>query len=89
MLRPYLSGIINNYKTKGEWKIKLTMTINFLKKDSKEYRTMYSPSDNIEIMMGSETDEIIEELFESPLQRYQETLKQSMNGSEFIFDIVN
>ena len=40
------------------------MTINFFSsKDSEETRIMYSLSDNIEIMMGSEIDEIIKELF--------------------------
>ena len=50
---------------------------------------MRTKSDNIEIMIGSETDEIIEELFKSLLQRYQEGLEESMKGSEFIFDSVN
>ena len=49
-------------------------------------RLMHTKSDNIKIMMGSETDEIIEELFESLLQRYQEGFEESMKGSEFIFD---
>ena len=40
-------------------------------------------------MMGNETDEIIEELFESLLQRYPEGLEKSMRGSEFVFDSVN
>ena len=31
--------------------------------------------------MGSQTDEIIEELFESLLQRYQEVLEESMKES--------
>ena len=44
---------------------------------------------NVEIMMGSETDEIIEELFKSFLQKYQEGLEESMRGSEFIFDSVD
>ena len=44
---------------------------------------------NIEIIMGSETDEITEELFESLLQRYQEGLKESMRGSEFFFYCVD
>ena len=35
--------------------------------------------------MGSETNEIIEELFKSFLKRYQEGLEESMSGSEFIF----
>ena len=39
---------------------------------------MRTKSDNIEIMMGSKTDEIIEELFKSLLKRYQEGLKESM-----------
>ena len=50
---------------------------------------MGTKNDNIEIMMGSETDEIIEELFKSLLQRYQEGLEKSMKGSEFIFDSVD
>ena len=39
---------------------------------------MHSKFDNIEIMIGSETDEIIEELFKSLLHRYQEGLEESM-----------
>ena len=39
-------------------------------KDSNEVRTMHTTSDNIEIMIGNETDENIEELFESLLQKY-------------------
>ena len=38
------------------------------------------------VVMGSETDEIIKELFKSILQRYQQGLEESMRGSEFIFD---
>ena len=41
------------------------------------------------IMMGGETDEIIEEIFESLLEIYQEGLEESMRGSEFIFDCVD
>ena len=40
-------------------------------------------------MMGSETDEIIEELFKSLLQKCKEGLEESMRGSEFIFDCVD
>ena len=36
--------------------------------------------------MGSEADDIIDKLFESLLQKYQEGLEESMKGSEFIFD---
>ena len=55
-------------KTQSEWKIQLTMAINFISsKDSNETRTMHTKSSNAEIMMGSETDEIIEIIF---LQEY-------------------
>ena len=46
-------------------------------------------NNDIEIMMGSETNEIIEKLFKSLLQRYQEGLEELMRGSEFIFGTVN
>ena len=54
------------------------MAINFIssKEDFNETCTMHAKSDNIEIMMGSETDEIVEELFKSLLQRYQEGLEE-------------
>ena len=81
-----------DYETNlGEWKIQLTMSINFIssKNNSDETCSMHAKSDNIEIMIGSETDEIIEELLKSLLQRYQEGLEDSMKGSEFIFDSVN
>ena len=58
-------------------------------KDFKENRTMYTNSDNIDIMIGNETNEIIEELFESLLQRYQKDLEEKMRGSEFVYDSIN
>ena len=62
---------ITEHKTQSEWKIQLTMAINFISsKDFDETRTTHTKSNNVEIMMGSETDEIIEELFKSFLQKY-------------------
>ena len=46
-------------------------------------------NNDIEIMMSSETNEIIEKLFKSLLQRYQEGLEELMRGNEFIFDSVD
>ena len=55
------------------------MAINFIcSKDSDETLTMHTKSNNVEIMMGNETDEIIEELFESFLKKYQEGLEESI-----------
>ena len=50
---------------------------------------MHTKSDNIEIMTGCQMDEIIKELFELLLPRYQEGLEESMKGTEFIFDSVD
>ena len=77
-------------KTSSEWKIQLTMAINFISsKDSGETRTMHAKSNTVEIMMGCETDEIIEDLFEYFLQNYQEGLEESMRGSKFAYDSVD
>ena len=91
MIESYLVDMINDYKNKGEWVIQLTAEINFssLKPDFNETRTIYTKSDNIEIMIGSDTNEVIEDLFKSLLQRYQENLEEKMRGSEFGFDGVN
>ena len=40
-------------------------------KESDEIRIMHTNSHNIEIMMGSETDDIIKKHFQSLLQNYQ------------------
>ena len=74
MIRPYLRGMINNHKTlskgslgkifdnnlHGEWKIQLTMQINFVSPlDPGEICTMDSKSKNIKILMNIETDNIL------------------------------
>ena len=66
------------------------MTINFISsKDFDDIRNMHTKSHNIEIMMGSKTNDIIKELFEFLLQKYQKGLKEKMRGSEFVFDSVD
>ena len=49
-------------------------------KDNDEERVMYS---------SDKAHEVIEELFQSLLSRYQIGLETSMKGSDFIFDCVN
>ena len=46
---------------------------------------MDAKSDNIEIMMNDKANEIIEELFDSFRNRYQNNL-ESIKGSELVFD---
>ena len=67
---PYLSDIINDHKAirneSNEWKIQRNMHVNFISsKDTGETRTIYVWSDNEEIRLGNETDNIINELFKT------------------------
>ena len=72
--RIYSRNTIIKHKTQGEWKIHLTKAVNFIssKEDFDETRTMHTKSNSIAIMVASEADKIIEKLFRSLLQRYQE-----------------
>ena len=74
LIEKYLSKLINHYKSKCEWKVQLIAEISFisLKPGSNETRIMHTRSDNEEFMNGSDTNEIIEGLFESFLQKYEE-----------------
>ena len=52
------------------------MRINFISSnDLKEIRTMHTKSDNIKIMMDSETNDIVKKLFKS-LQKYQKKIRR-------------
>ena len=50
---------------------------------------MHMKSDNMEIMMGSESVDVIADLFESLLQRYKKGLEKSMRGRKFVFNNVD
>ena len=56
--------MINDYKSKGEWKIQLTAEINFtsLKPDSDEKRIMHTKSGNTEIIFGSDTNDVFKRI---------------------------
>ena len=62
LIEPYLRELINDHKSKGEWKIQLTAQINFisLRPDSDETRVMHTRSVNKEFMNGSETSKPLE-----------------------------
>ena len=91
LIEKYLRELIEKYKLKGKRKVQLTIEVNFisLKPGSDETRIMYTKSDNIEIMFGDDNDDIIEQIFESLLQKFEENLQNKMRGSEFEFDDVN
>ena len=90
IIKPFLRDMINNHKTHGEWKIQLIMRINFISSlDTGEFRIMHSKSDNVKIMSGIETDDIVDELFESFQDKYQEGLEKKKKGSHFGFESVD
>ena len=90
IIRPYLKDMINDYKSKGECKIQLSMQIIFVSfTDANETRDVYTKSDNITIMSGIETDDVINELFNSFHRRYQEGLQTKMKGSSFTFERID
>ena len=91
IIEKYLRELIEEYKLKGEWKVQLTTEINFIsvKSGSNETLITHTKSDNIEITIGDDNDDIIEQLFRSSLQKYEENLKNKMRGSDFEFDGVN
>ena len=88
LIEKYLRELINHYKNKGEWKIQLTVAMNFvsLKPGSAGTRVMYTRSFNEEIMGGSDTDEVIKSLFGSFFKIYDLSLQEKMKGPDFTFD---
>ena len=66
------------------------MHVNFISsKDTGEARTIYIWSDNEEIRLGNETDDIVKELFKSFLNNYQYEETILRKGSDFIFESVD
>ena len=53
-----------------------------------EVHVMHSQSDNIEIMINDETDEVISKLFHSLQDKYQNN-SEWIKGSDFVFDYVH
>ena len=78
--------MIDNHKTHEEWKIQLTMQINFVSSlDAEESHIMHLKSDSPEIMMVIKTDDIINKLFKYFFKKYQDGLETKMKGSFFFF----
>ena len=94
VIKPYLSDLINDHKaietSSNEWKIQINMHINFVSSnDTGEIRTIFVWSDNEEIRLGNETDDIIKRLINSFLNNYQKEEIILRNGSNFVFESVD
>ena len=91
---PYLRDIINDHKNirneSKEWKIQINMHVNFVSSnDTGEIHTIFVWSDNEEIRLGNETDDIIKGLINSFLNNYQKEEIILRNGSNFVFESVD
>ena len=62
----------NNDTDRTEWKIQLTTQNSCISTRSfEETRTIYTKSEPVEIFMGSNTEDVINRLFNTLLQRFQ------------------
>ena len=91
---PHLHVLINDHKAirneSKEWKIQINMSVNFVSSnDTGEIRTIFVWSDNEEIRLGNEADDIIKGLLNSFLSNYQKEETILRNGSNFVFESVN
>ena len=80
----YLSNVIYYYMLKGERKIQLSMQVSFISPINEETDIMHSKSDNVEIIRGRSTNDILIKLIENFKQRYQEGLETRMRGSTYL-----
>ena len=89
IIKPYLSDLINENKaietSSNEWKIQINMHVNFVSSnDTGEVCTVFVRSDNKEIRLGNETDDVIKGLINSFLINYQKEELILRNGSNFV-----
>ena len=85
----YLRKLINDYKQKDEWKVQLSIQVTF-SSIINENKTdiMHTKSDNVELLKGYSTSDVINMLYNTRVNRYQESLENKMNGSNYVFDNV-
>ena len=89
-IKPHLKDMIDDYKSKGEWKIQIIMRIIFISFiDKNETQVMHTKSDNVVIMNGTDTSGVINKLINSFMKKYQEGLETKMKGSSYIFERID
>ena len=94
MIMPHLADLVNeqrnNIDGSNEWKIQLSMGVNFISSnDTGEIRKFFVRSDNEEIRSGNDTNDIIVRLIKSFLSNYQNEEKILRNESNFVFESVD
>ena len=87
-IEPGLIDLINKHKN-DSWKIQLTMKIIFTPiADFNFNKALYVKTKIVEVMMGSNTNEIVKELSESIIRKYQELMEYSTKNSGLILEDV-
>ena len=85
-IKPWLYDLIEEYSYNDSWKIQLNMNLSFISlTDSNIRQTMSSKSGNVEILDTVDNNAVIDELFDTFLERYQGWLKTKMTGSTNFF----
>ena len=57
-IKPYLKDMIDDYMSRGEWEIQITIRIIFISFiDKNETQVMHTKSDNVEIMNDTDTSD--------------------------------
>ena len=90
MIKPELAELINKKKKNNELKMQLSMGVNFMHTADRDKNcTFHVKSDNAEIRLGDDTNDIINKLFESFLNNYQKEEQILRNGSNYTFESVD
>ena len=92
-IMPHLKELINNHKAindgSNECKIQLNMCIKFVSLlDAKDIRTVYVQSENNEIKLGNETDDIVNNFIDSFLNAYQKEQEVLRGRSDLVYENV-
>ena len=81
--------MIINLQKSGSGKVRLTKAFNFISStDVDGGRIMHLKSDNKELMIFDNGNDVVNKTFKSLLSRYQNSVETSMRRSDFIFDLV-
>ena len=81
-IRSNLKDELNDIKKSDTLKIQLAIAVNFISsKDIDEEDVIHAKSDNKEIKMNDKADKVIQKLFKTLLNRYQNNLETSTRGS--------
>ena len=84
-----MRDVIINLQKSDTWKIQLRSLINFFPtNDVEKEPIIHSKSSNREFMPYDNANEVVDELLEPLLSRYQNGLETSIRGSDFTFDSI-